>query len=184
MQLSNNDSRWGIVAQSFHWLIALLILAAWATHFMHELAPEHSPTAAMWMNYHKSCGITVFFLFWLRLVWRLSQPAPKPVIVTPWQDRIARLVHLGLYIVMIAMPVTGILITEYGGHPASWFGLFTLPGFVTPDKPSGHLFHFLHTDVFWLVLLGLVGLHVAAALWHQFVVKDGVLGRMLPWGGK
>lgn len=184
MQFRNNDSRWGVVAQSFHWLIALLILAAWLTNQLHEAAPKHSPESAQWLNYHKSVGISVFLLIWFRLAWRLIGGVPKAIVVAPWQERLSQLVHLGLYLAMIGMPVTGILMTEYGGHPASWFGVFDLPALVTPNKDTGHTYHFLHTDVIWLGLLGLLGLHLAGALWHHFLLKDSVLKRMLPWGSR
>lgn len=184
MQFGNSDKSWGIVAQGFHWLIAGLILAAWLTFQLHDAAPKGSPERLNWLLLHKSCGITVFFLVWLRLAWRLANKPPLPVVVAPWQDRISRLVHLGLYVVMIGMPVTGIIMTQYEGHPAGWFGLFELPTMVSPDKELGKTFESLHTDVFWLLLLGLAGVHIAAALWHHFVLKDDVLKRMLPWIGK
>lgn len=180
MQFQNSRERWGLVAQGFHWLIAVLIVAAWAAHAMYEDAPRHSAESRMWLEYHKSLGLTVLVVAALRLLWRLANPAPAPVVVSPRQAMAASAVHAGLYALMFAMPVAGLLMSQFGGHPVSWFGVLDLPALVGPDKSLSGVFHVLHTDVFWLATMALLGLHVGAAVWHQWVVKDRLIQRMLP----
>jgi cytochrome b561 len=180
MSLRNTENRWGSLAQGFHWVILLLIVSAWVAFELHDDAPKGSPERLMWLNYHKALGFSVFFLVWLRLAWRLTNISPKTIIVSVWQERAATAAHWILYALMICMPVSGALMSQYEGHPVSWFGVFTLPTLVAPDKGLGEVFEGLHTEVFWPALLVVVGVHAAAALWHHFVVKDATLRRMLP----
>lgn len=180
MSYRNTDSRWGWVAQGFHWLMFLLILGAWIAFELHDDAPKKSPESLQWILLHKSLGLTVFFLVWLRLAWRFANPVPKALIVSPWQAKIATLTHWGLYAVMILLPLSGVLMTLFGGRPLAWFGVFEVPIHLEQNKPLSHQFHDLHTDVFWPLLMVLLALHIGAALWHHFVVKDATLKRMLP----
>jgi cytochrome b561 len=96
-----------------------------------------------------------------------------------WQEAAARLNHWALYALLFALPVTGWLMSSAANRPASWFGLVQLPDFVAPDEGLEEAFeaahHFLVNALFVLA-----GLHVAAALKHQFLDRDGLLFRMLP----
>lgn len=181
MQARNSENRWGWVAQAFHWLTFLLVIGAWFAVEQHSDAPEHSPEAASWLTLHKAIGLSIFFLFWARLGWRLSGPVPAPVITSAWQHRAAEVVHWGLYGVLLLMPLSGLVMSQFGGHAVSWFGIFEIPVFVTENKDLAGQIKELHEDVLWPLLLGLVGVHVAAALWHQFIVKDGTMNRMRPF---
>lgn len=182
MSLRNTDARWGWLAQLFHWLIFLLILGAWFAIETKGDFPKGSPERGLWMGYHKAFGLSVFLLVWVRLGWRLSCPVPRPLIVSPWQDRVAQLVHWGLYAIMIFMPLTGLLNSQFGGRPVSWFGVFEIPVLVAENKELAGTLKEVHEGVLWPLLLLLLTVHVLAALWHHFVVKDATLRRMLPWG--
>ncbi|MEL4383091.1 cytochrome b, partial [Shewanella algae] len=83
MSIKNTNSRWGWIAQGFHWPIALLIFAAWATFELHDNAPKHSQQSSYWLGIHKSLGISVFFLVWLRLIWRFVNKAPADIGLAP-----------------------------------------------------------------------------------------------------
>jgi len=188
MPAKNTEDRFGWVAQGLHWIIAVMILMQW---FMIEWAEEaeHArktdPAAALeqlaWMTRHKAFGMTILGLAILRLVWRwLSPPPPWPPAMPQWQVYLARGVHYAVYLLIFLMPISGWLVSSTGNRPVSYFGLFTFPDLVGPDKALHGQLEEVH-EIAFNVLVALVIVHVVAALKHQFVDKDGVLGRMLPW---
>ncbi|MDP2227025.1 MAG: cytochrome b/b6 domain-containing protein [Moraxellaceae bacterium] len=179
--LKNSRTQWGWLAQLLHWLVFILIIGAWFAVEQRELYPKGSVERGEWMALHKALGLTVFFLFWARLGWRLSGPVPAAVVTNVWQHRMAVVVHWALYAVMLLMPLSGLLLSQFGGRPVSWFGVFEIPVLVAENKELAGNIKDMHTDVWWPLLLVLVALHAVAALWHQWVVKDGTLRRMLPW---
>ncbi|MFZ5757210.1 MAG: cytochrome b [Pseudomonadota bacterium] len=180
MLLKNTDRRWGAIAQLFHWLMFLLILGAWFAVESHEDFPKGSEERAQWMMIHKALGTTVFFLVWFRLSARIGQATPAAIGAAS-QQFIARFVHVGLYAVMIAMPMTGLLASQYFGRPVSWFGLFEIPVFLGEHKDLGKQLMEIHEGL-WSALVALVLLHAGGALYHHIVQRDDVLKRMLPWG--
>lgn len=180
MALYNTANRWGALAQLLHWGIFLLIVSAWWVVEAAGELPKGDAARGELMLLHKSMGFTVFLLVWLRLAWRLANPTPRSLIVSPWQDRAARLTHWALYGLMIAMPLSAMLAAQLGGRPLPWFGLFEIAPFLAENKDLAKALMGLHKDVFWPLLSGLVLLHAAAALWHQLIIKDGLLRRMLP----
>ena len=159
----------------------VLIVGAWFAVEQHEEFPKGSPERGAWMDLHKAIGVSVFFLFWARLGWRLSGPVPAPVMTSVWQHRLAVAVHWGLYFVMLMMPLSGLVMSQFGGREVSWFGIVEIPVFVAENKELAGQIKELHEDVWWPLLLGLVVLHVVGALWHQFIVKDGTMKRMRPF---
>ncbi|MFZ5561719.1 MAG: cytochrome b [Pseudomonadota bacterium] len=178
MSLRNTSTHWGLVARLLHGLFFLLILGAWIAVDLHEDFPKGSAERAQWMLLHKSLGATVFFLVWVRLFWRLGGDVPAPLPAPRWQQWSSAAVHGALYLVMIAMPLSGLLWSQFGDRPVSWFGLFEIPVFLTPDKALAGQLGALHKEVLWPLLLTLIAVHAAAALWHHFVLKDATLKRM------
>ncbi len=180
MTARNTNQQWGWVAKSLHWVIFLLILGAWLAVDLREVYPKGSDERATLMWLHKSLGASVFFLVWLRLGWRLSGPVPVPYPAPSWQLYAATFAHWALYALMIAMPFSGLLMSQLGGRDTSWFGVFTIPAFLPLDKELAGQIKELHQSVLWPLLLITVAGHAGAALWHHFVQKDGTLRRMLP----
>lgn len=180
MNMLNTETRWGLVSQCFHWLMFLLILGAWFAVESHEDFPKGSDERLQWMLLHKSLGVSVFFLVWLRIGARLAQVTPKEL-GAGVMALVSKLVALGLYGLMIAMPVTGMLVSWYAGKPVAWFGVFELPALVGESEELAETFEEIHETGFGLLLF-LLALHVAGALKHHFIAKDDVLKRMLPWG--
>jgi cytochrome b561 len=178
MSLRNTADRWGLVARIFHGLFFLLVLGAWLAVDMHEDYPKGSAERAQWMLLHKSFGATVFFLIWARLAWRLSGDVPAPLPGPRWQQWSSAFVHGALYVMLILMPLSGLLWSQFGDRPVSWFGLFEIPVFVTPDKALAGQLGELHKHVLWPTLLTLIAVHAVAALWHHFWRKDDTLRRM------
>jgi cytochrome b561 len=128
---------------------------------------------------HKSFGILVLMLGAVRIGWRLGNPWPGPVdTVPPWQRKLARVLHLLLLAMMLALPLSGWAMSSAGDHPVSFFGLFTLPPLLAVDKDLGKSLSEVHEVLAW-TLLALLVLHVGAALRHHFIARDATLRRML-----
>lgn len=160
--------KYTLATRIFHWIGALLIVGAWV------VIEQGDDFIAL----HKSIGAS--FLIWtvLRIINRLVCKAPPHPPMPVWQTAIAHLTHLGLYVAMLAMPITGILMSMYGGRGVSVFGLFSLPSVVGIDREMAKLMNGLHTGAVFYVLVFLVVAHVAGALYHQFVMKDNLIARM------
>lgn len=179
MSLRNTETRYGIPAQILHWGMLLLFIALWFIAESFDELPK-GPEKLQLIALHKSLGVTAMMLVVLRLAWRSVNPAPAaPPEMNGMQQKIAGGLHILLYVCMFAMPITGYLTSVAGGHPVEFFGLFTLPDLVSQNHDLKELAEDAHGAI-WTVIMILVGLHAAAALFHHFVVKDTVLRRMLP----
>ena len=179
MQLRNDESRYGAVAQFFHWAVVVLIIVQFLLANQAENLPLGAAKIAV-LARHKSFGITILTLVLLRLIWRwFNTVPPEPADVPRWQKIAARISHVALYALLLATPLAGWLMSSARNFPVSWFGLVTLPDFIAPNRPAYDLLHQAHElmagTLFWLALL-----HIAAALKHHFVDRDNVLRRMLP----
>ena len=181
MDLKNTRARWGGVSQALHWIVVALVLAmAWIGLTMGDLpnGPDKVRTFAL----HKSIGLTILALVVLRIGWRLHAGAPDPVAGTPrWQERIAALTHIALYVLLLAMPLSGWLLNSAAGFPLQWFGLFNLPALAGRDHDLHELAERVHEWLFW-ALATLALAHAAAAFHHHLFLRDATLARMLPRG--
>ncbi len=172
--------RYTTTAMVFHWLIALLIIGAFSMGLVMTDIPGITPTKLKYYSWHKWAGVTILALATIRLLWRLTHPAPPyPATMPGWQKNTANGLHSLLYLLMFAVPLSGYLYTLSAGIPVVYFGLFQLPVIIEPDPELKPVLKAVH---YWLnmTLAACVALHVAAALKHQFIDRDGVLKRMLP----
>lgn len=172
--------RYTTTAIIFHWLIALLIVAAFTLGLVMTDIPGITPTKLKYFSWHKWMGVTVLALAALRLLWRLKNDPPAyPANMPDWQKSAAGGLHALLYVLLFAVPVSGYFYTLSAGVPVVYFGLFQLPVLIDANPALKPVLKAVH---FWLTMLlaGAVGVHVAAALKHHFVDRDGVLKRMLP----
>jgi cytochrome b561 len=174
-------ARYTGVAIVLHWLVALLVPCGFALGlYMVDL--PFSPRKLSLYSYHKWIGVTVFALAVARIAWRLGHPPPPlPPAVARWQVAASRAVHFLLYVCLVAAPLSGWLYSSATGVPTVPFGIkvLQLPDLVSRDRELAITLKFVHlTAVF--TLAALVVLHVAAALKHQLVDRDGIIGRMLP----
>ncbi len=179
MQLTNDSSRYGVIAQLFHWIIVALIV----TQFVLANKAGNLPVGAAklaTLAYHKSVGITILGLAILRLTWRLIGTTPAlPPTTARWQAIAAHVSHFLLYGLLLVIPVLGWLTSSARNFPVSWFGLVTLPDFIEPSKAAYEALHDAHEAAAkTLFVIALV--HIAAALKHHFIDRDNVLRRMLP----
>jgi len=189
MSVMNTKSVWGWPARLLHWIMALMILGLagvglYAVQFQTDLIVRINLTQT-----HKSFGFVVFVLAVLRVIWRLMNPTPAlPGSMPAWQKAASHASHLGLYALILSIPLTGWLmatsspLNDPGAYPLQLpnkvFGLFDMPDlYPTGNEGLSHLFGALH---FWLVmaLFAVLVVHIAAALKHHIVDKDAILRRM------
>ncbi len=180
MQLKNTAERYGAIAKLFHWTIVALIIAQYILiERAHDL-PQSLQKLKLY-TYHKSVGITILALAVLRLLWRWANTVPPlPPTLRPVESVLARVTHVALYALIFAMPLSGWIMSNAENFPVSYFGWFTLPSLVAPDRSLGELMEETH-ELLFIALLSVALLHMAAALKHHFWLKDDVLRRMLPF---
>lgn len=167
------------VARTFHWLIVVLIVVqvslALVLPSILPATAEDSLTA-----WHLSVGSTILLVMLLRLAWRLTHPPPPPPAdLSPPLQLLSRATHWAFYAILVVLPLLGWTAASAYGATVRLFGLIPLPALVAPDKPFAESVGDVHGTVA-LVLLALIALHIAGALYHAFVKRDRVIHRMLP----
>jgi cytochrome b561 len=179
VMLRNTRTRWGALSQFLHWLMAALIGVQIGLGLAGANLPLGMSKLAT-LARHKSLGLTILALALIRLAWRALNPTPAlPGALQAYERRLALATHVALYALLIALPVTGWIMSSARGFPVSWFNLVQLPNPVTPDPALYHamvLTHIVLASALGLILI----LHIAAAIRHHFVLHDEVLRRMLP----
>lgn len=183
MSIRNNSQTWGSLSIGLHWLTFILILSlALVGLLMTDLA--NGPLKIQVYALHKSFGLTVLALTFIRLLWRLFSTTPEIIANTPaWQKWIAKLNHGLLYLLLFAMPISGWLYNSAAGFPLKYFGLFKLPKLSDYDPGLKQFADDAH-ETFFTILALLVLMHAGAALKHHYLEKDNTLTRMLPWLAK
>lgn len=175
----NSVIRYTPVAMLAHWLVFLLIAGAFALGFtMTELAM--SVLKLRMFSWHKWTGVTIFLLVLLRLAWRLRVAPPALPPMPRWEEQAARISHHLLYLLMLAVPMTGWLMSSAKGFQTVYFAKLPIPDLLQKDPPLGAALEAVHETLAFM-LLGLVTLHVLAAFKHHFMDRDDVLARMVPW---
>jgi len=169
---------YGPTAKVFHWVIAALIAIqlplGWLMPDIHR-----GQTPGLAMTVHVSIGMTILLLIVPRLLWRLTHPVAPESNLPPWQRVSSELVHWLLYVIVLLTTISGWFYESARGWTILLFGLVPLPRLVEQGSALGRTIGELHATLTW-VLLGLIGIHIAAALVHLFVYRDRVLHRMLP----
>lgn len=163
----------------FHWFIALIVILMLAGSFFLDDVPEQYRSQAF--MYHKSFGITVLVLMLFRLLWLGYTGRPDlPPSVPQWQRFLARFVQYALYFFVILMPLCGWIMSVAANRIPVYFGLvqLPLPG-IAPNEALSDLMNQAHKTIAWIII-GLLVLHIAGAVKHYFIDKDGVINRMLP----
>ncbi len=180
MPTRTEPARYGVPAQVFHWVIAVLIVTQFVLARLSQDLPLGAHKLAL-LARHKSVGMTILMLAILRLVWRLTHPAPPlPAAMRRLERRAARATHVAFYVLLFAMPLTGWMMSTAKNYSVSWFGLFTWPNLIGKNEDA---FNFLRTthDLLSDALFAIAVLHILAALKHHFWDRDDVLMRMLPF---
>ncbi|NBB15949.1 cytochrome b [Caulobacter sp. SLTY] len=184
--------RYSAVAMTLHWLIAAMLIAnvglGWVGGDM-----EGGEQKIQLMQLHKTMGISILLLSLARLAWRLThRPPVMNSHLKAWEKALAHIVHWGFYVVMIGLPLSGWAMTSASPvikiYPISFWGLFDWPaiGFISDlprdqAKSIGQAFGLGHDVLAKALVYVLFPLHVLGALKHQFLDKDGELGRIIPF---
>jgi len=179
MQQPEYSNRYTRTAISLHWLMAILLICLFAVGvYMHEL--PLSPWKLQVYSWHKWAGVTAFIMVLVRLVWRFThRPPALPDHMSDSEKMVAHAGHALLYLLMIAIPVTGWLMSSAKGVQTVYFGIVPIPDLLAKNKELGSLLRDVH-EILNLTLAVIVIGHMAAALKHQLMNKDDVLSRMLP----
>jgi cytochrome b561 len=180
MRKAENGLGYTGTAKVLHWVIVALLIVqfvlAWAMPDIHR---DTQPDTLI--NLHLSFGALILAVAVVRLGWHLTHPEPPPDDgLPPWQVQSARLNHWLLYLLLFVVPILGWINASWRGFPVILFGLFELPKLIATRAPGFRWTGDVHGLLANYALLALVGLHVAAALYHYFIRRDGVMRRMLP----
>lgn len=170
-----------LTAKILHWLMAAIFIFVWCVGFYtdHFIASDTDPSIPTLIGLHKNIATTIIFLFCIRLFWRYTHPAPElPDTMSKGMKRIAHIAHILLYIVLIAMPITGCLFSWSANHHVPVLYLFNLPDLIQANPKLEDIVAPIHIYLSWIVAIMIVG-HIAAALKHRFIDKDNVLRSMM-----
>ena len=163
-----------------HWATAVLFIAAMLIGCYCGYQPPGTSPRRELLEVHKSLGVTLFVLAILRILVRSATAAPPEPRSFGRVERVAaRLNHWALYLVLLAMPITGYMFSSAGGYSLKYFWLFSWPRLFAGDKAVAEIGEVTHDTLAYFVYL-VVGLHIAATLWHVLVKKDETLARMWP----
>lgn len=178
MPIKNTHSRYGSMAILLHWLLAVIIIALFASGLWMLSLDYYDPWYTSVPLYHKAVGMLVVALTLWRLVWRLFNTNPGLDDIAGWEKRIALLVHWSFYLLVLLIGFSGYIISTADGQPIDIFGIVSVPA-MTSLPISAQLSGDLHEYLAY-VMMALVLLHTAAALKHHFVDKKSTLKRILP----
>lgn len=165
---------------AIHWLSAILVLAAFATGLDGPARVIFSDTSLFDRQLHETLGLTVVGLSVVRMVWRLIDRRHTPHLPMPgWMHKVSKATQGALYLLLIAVPVTGLITVGMGGHGVDLLGGLHLVPPAPLNEPLSHQLGDIHK---WLgdAILWVAGVHAAAALFHHYILRDGVLSSMLP----
>lgn len=177
--LRNTYNSWGFIARAFHWITALMIVGLFFYGlYIHDFIPREE--RAGHYTIHASVGISLLALLVLRVLWRVVNPTPRPPRdASKMMIGAAHLGHFGLYLLAFAAATAGWLVAGSGRASLDYylFGVVPMPSVLGLNSPYHRDLEEAHEFLAW-ALIALVVVHVAAAIWHQIVRKDGILARM------
>jgi len=172
--------RFSPLAQVFHWVTAPLMICVLVLGWYMRAVPHDLPARQGWYDLHEATGVLILAITAVRLGWRWLNPPPSmPGHLGAIEQWGAILSHIGLYAVLLVMPISGYLLAMAKGHSLNFFWLFTVPQFVPSNADLAKAAQTVHVFGQYGVV-GLIVLHVLATGWHVAVRRDGVLNRMLP----
>ena len=179
MTVIHNRTEYTGIAKLFHWLILALLVVQFAIAWtMPDIGRDSVPTGLI--GWHLSVGAAILAVMIVRLAWRLTHPAPPaPADLAPALATLSRVTHYLLYSVLIVLPILGWANASARGWAVKLFGVIPLPALMAKGSALGHSLGDVHATLA-TVLLAIVALHVAGALYHAVILKDRTVQRMLP----
>jgi cytochrome b561 len=185
MLLLNSQTRYGAIALALHWSAVALVVLAWTLGLFIDELPR-GPARILGLQVHMLAGLLVVVITFFRLAWRLLDPSPPPEptrfgawLFADWIPVLARLAHAGLYLLLVAVPVAGIVAQFARGESLDLFGIMEIASPWTRDRAFVGKVTEVH-ELLAHALIALAGFHAAAALLHHWVFGDRTLARMLP----
>jgi cytochrome b561 len=174
MSWKNTEQRFGSLSIALHWLMFLLLVVVYCSMEFRGIFPKGSDGRELMKLVHFTLGLSVFFLVWVRIAARVIAPTPKIMPEPPaMQEKIAKLMYLALYLLMICTPLLGWLYMSAAGKPVPFFGL-ELPPLTGKDHALAEQIEEWHILIaqagYWLI-----GIHTVAALYHHYVIRDNAL---------
>nr|WP_156414103.1 cytochrome b [Bordetella sp. N] len=174
--------RYTRTAMALHWLVAALLVWAFVLGWIMTDIPGITPTKLRYFSWHKWLGVTVLVLVAVRLIWRAThRPPALPAQMHGWEKIAAHAGHGLLYVLMLAIPVSGYFYTAAAGVPVVYLGLWRLPTIIAADPAVASVLKPVHI---WLNygLMAAVAAHLLAVVKHQLIDRQRLLQRMLPFG--
>lgn len=168
---------YGAPAKFLHWIVVVLLAIQFSIGWLMPDVHAGPPGGAMIL--HISFGITILVLIVLRFLWRLTHPVAPESSLPRWQRVTSEAVHWLLYVFVLATTITGWLFSSFRGWSVSYFYLLPLPMLAAKSENGVHAIDGWHQVAEWALLIA-IGIHVAAALAHIFIFRDGIMQRMLP----
>ena len=182
MALKNSAKQYGLVTKTVHWLVFLLFAGQYSTATIMEWMDKDTHVFGAgrmdWVNLHKSLGFLLLLVVLFRIVWRKTVRLPDWAEgLADWEKQAIHFVEKGLYVVMVAMPLSGVTLSIAGGHPVPFFKLLVIPGLAHPVSWLANAGWFTHMILSY-VTLALLALHIGLAVRRQWFEKDGYIRRM------
>ena len=177
--MRTNGARYGLVSRVFHWSVALLVIALLCLGWYMVDLTYYDRWSKASLEWHKALGMLALLAGILKISWVLGSHAPAPLpSMARWERLSARAMHLTLFAMMLAIPITGYVISTSAGDGISIFGWFVVPAVLPESEALRDLAIELHYYLAYTTA-ALVSLHAMAALKHQFIDRDGTLSRMI-----
>ena len=177
MSVKNTEKEYGSISKVFHWTVLLLVIVMLAIASQSTELPRGQEKLEL-ILLHASFGLLLLFVLSARLLWRWLNITPAKMPHIPvWQHVISRTVHYGLYIMLFVQIFNGMARFATAGYKVPFFGLFEVGFPMDKDEALNELIGDLH-GIFPIVILVLLGIHILAALYHHFWLKDNTLRRM------
>ena len=182
IQIKNSAERYGLISKIFHWVMFVLVVYLLLDHEITHGLPRGDETRRFFVWLHQSIGIIVFLLVCLRLIWVFLNKKPEHESTTPiWMRKLSTISHWILYLAVLMQPISGMLGKLLDGRAVPFFNIFRIPPLTLSDGLAVEVIKTIHYDVIPTGLKIFIILHLLAALYHHFIVKDNVLKRMT-WG--
>ena len=178
MRLKNNSTHFGLIAISFHWLVALTVFGLFALGLWMTGLDYYDSWYKQGPWWHKSIGIMLFLVVIARLCWRLLNPPPVALTSQKlWEIKLAHIAHLTMYLLLFTIMASSYLISTADNRAIEVFGWFEVPATITSLPKQEDIAGWVHL-ILASTLIGLVVLHAAAALKHHFIDRDRTLKRI------
>lgn len=178
-----HTTTWSPSLKFLHWALFVVIAAAVTCVLIAGGYERGDPAKGQFMFFHKSFGVTALVLMIVWVITRLNTGRPPPI-GQAWQSRLATVVHWAMVVLVLALPIAGLLMSQFAQQSVSVFGLFSIPIWLAEDKAAAKALHTIHAGYAGPILIALVTLHIIGALWHHFIDRDDTLTRMRPGKGR